>query len=133
MYDTFGSPLTRTFALQWRGQHVDSGGAPGKTRTASVPRCRHDESIDCRCLASYQSLAVDGIAIRTNTRFGRPNKENSSLAYPRTKHVPAKVAELQDPRVVVHQQVLRLDIAVTDPRGVDVRERAVHLVRVKLP
>mmetsp|Transcript_12686 Transcript_12686/g.54479 ORF Transcript_12686/g.54479 Transcript_12686/m.54479 type:complete len:328 (-) Transcript_12686:173-1156(-) len=44
----------------------------------------------------------------------------------------AKVAELELVRPRVHQQVLGLDVAVTDPAAVDVGQRPGHLVRVEL-
>jgi hypothetical protein len=44
----------------------------------------------------------------------------------------AKVAQLQAVRVRVHQQVLRLDVAVAHAQAVDVRERAAHLEHVQL-
>mmetsp|Transcript_15888 Transcript_15888/g.18402 ORF Transcript_15888/g.18402 Transcript_15888/m.18402 type:complete len:329 (-) Transcript_15888:80-1066(-) len=44
----------------------------------------------------------------------------------------AEVAQLQDVRGRVHQQVLRLDVAVADAQRVDVRQRPEHLVRVEL-
>jgi len=44
----------------------------------------------------------------------------------------AKIAELQNSRVGVQEEVLRLDVAVADALGVDVGERAEELVDVEL-
>mmetsp|Transcript_6086 Transcript_6086/g.17155 ORF Transcript_6086/g.17155 Transcript_6086/m.17155 type:complete len:342 (+) Transcript_6086:192-1217(+) len=44
----------------------------------------------------------------------------------------AEVAQLQRVRVAVHEEVLRLDVAVADPHSVDVRTGAAHLVGVQL-
>ena len=45
---------------------------------------------------------------------------------------PAKVAQLEHAGLWVEQQVLRLDVSVADPVGVDVGQRAKQLVHVQL-
>ena len=46
--------------------------------------------------------------------------------------VPAKVAELENGRLWIHQQVLGLDISVTHALGVDVGQATEELVHVHL-
>lgn len=56
--------------------------------------------------------------------FGQPAHSRSGP--------PAKIAELEDSSVGVHQQVLGLDVAVTHPLGVDVGQAPEELVHVHL-
>jgi hypothetical protein len=47
-------------------------------------------------------------------------------------HAPAKVTELQLMRLGVDQKVLRLNVPMTNPEGVNVRQRPAQLIDVQL-
>mmetsp|Transcript_48194 Transcript_48194/g.124977 ORF Transcript_48194/g.124977 Transcript_48194/m.124977 type:complete len:276 (+) Transcript_48194:194-1021(+) len=124
----------RELLTRWRTQHFDDlhelvhaalpreDGLP-QYELGGHARGRPDID-DCRVVRSSEDQLWCSVVPRADVRdVGLP------------LHKPlgrAEVAQLQRVRVAVHEEVLRLDVAVADPHSVDVRTGAAHLVGVQL-
>lgn len=66
----------------------------------------------------------------TNTPFSQNNSLNCGNKI--TDSSPAKVAEFQNSRLWIQQQILGLDVPMADPKWVDIGQTPEQLVHVQL-